>query len=821
MAEKVSISVRNLVEFILNAGDIDNTRGYRDPDAMQEGTRIHRKIQKSMPEGYAAEVPLKTEIALCRDETGKISCSFFQREEAAAEGAKKDPEFVLMVEGRADGVWKQESAEPDVWIDEIKSMYQNVKLFEQPEHIHLAQAKCYACFYAVQNGAETVGVQMTYCSIETEEIKCFLFSYTTEELAEWFLGVVKEYAKWIFLEADWKKKRNESIRAAEFPFDYRPGQKEFVVGAYRSILREKKLFALAPTGVGKTISTIFPAVKAMGEELTSHIFYLTAKTIARTVAEDTFSLLSERGLKFRFVTITSKEKLCILEKPECNPAACQRAKGHFDRINEAVFELLNKEENVTRELLEHYAQKYNVCPFELCLDTAVWADAVICDYNYVFDPNVALKRFFAEDKKRDFVFLIDEAHNLLERAREMYSAELIKEDFLSVKKILKGKNKKIEKELDTCNSALLRLKRECEEFQVWDNIGNFMIPLMRLAAEFEEFLREQVLDAAGKEQVLNLYFAVRRFIEVHDLLGDEYRIFTDYKENGDFRLKLLCMEPAGQLKERMEKGRSTILFSATMLPMNYYKEQLGGAEEDYAIYVPSPFETEKRLLMVGRDVSTKYTRRTDREFEKIACYLERFTSAKTGNYFVFFPSYQMLMRTAETVKSLFAWEETEQSPVRLYLQKAAMTEKEKEEFLAAFSEQPIKTTIGFCVMGGIFGEGIDLKKDRLIGAVVVGTGLPMVCNEKELFRFYFDEKNGKGFEYAYLYPGMNKVMQSAGRVIRTTEDTGAILLLDERFLTPVYKKLFPKEWIPFETVTVSDTEEKVQQFWKKENRAEG
>lgn len=820
MAEKVSISVRNLVEFILKEGDIDNTGGYKDPDAMQEGTRIHRKIQKSMPESYTAEVPLKTEITVCRDEKGQISCSFFKTEPTVTEEPREEPAFILTVEGRADGIWKQESGEPDACIDEIKSMYRNVELFEEPEKVHLAQAKCYACFYAGQTGKKTIGVQMTYCSIETETIKRFLFSYTAEELKEWFLDLIKEYAKWMFWETDWRKKRNESIRSAEFPFAYRPGQKEFVIGVYRSILREKKLFALAPTGVGKTISTIFPSVKAMGEGLASHIFYLTAKTIARTVAEDTFSLLSGKGLKFRFVTITSKEKVCILDKPECNPAACPRAKGHFDRINEAVFELLRKEDNVTRELLEQYAEKYNVCPFELCLDTAVWADAIICDYNYVFDPNVALKRFFAEDKKQDVIFLIDEAHNLVERAREMYSAELIKEDFLLVKKLLKGKNKKMEKQLDACNSALLRLKRECVEFQVWDNIGNFMIPLMRLSSEFEDFLQEQVPDAAVKEQVLNLYFAVRHFVEVHDLLGEEYRIFTDYEENGNFRLKLLCMEPARQLKERMEKGRSAVLFSATMLPMNYYKEQLGGEAEDYAIYVPSPFEAEKRLLMVGRDVSTKYTRRTEQEFKKIARYLELFISAKTGNYFVFFPSYQMLLRTAEEVKELFSWEETEQSPVRICLQKAGMTEKEKEEFLAAFSEQPVKTTVGFCVMGGIFGEGIDLKKDRLIGAVVVGTGLPMVCNEKELFRFYFDEKNGKGFEYAYLYPGMNKVMQSAGRVIRTTEDTGAILLLDERFLTPAYRNLFPKEWIPFETVNVSDAEEKLRKFWDKRNTEE-
>ncbi len=804
MAEQVTVSVRNLVEFILRSGDIDNTRGYKDPDAMQEGSRIHRKIQKSMPSGYEAEVSLKIEIPLSEEEK----------------------ELLLTVEGRADGIWNRNETENDILIDEIKSMYLDLSHIAEPIPVHQAQAKCYAYIYAAQHELESIGVQMTYVNIETEAVKRFEEIFTKAELEEWFYGLVKEYSKWLFWQMNWTQKRNESIKRLQFPFEYRPGQKDFVTGVYKSILREKKLFVEAPTGVGKTISTIFPAVKAMGEGLSSKLFYLTAKTIARTVAEDTFSMLSKQGVSFRFVTITSKEKICILDKPECNPGSCERAKGHLDRVNDAVFDMLTSEETITRELIEQYAAKHRVCPFEMCLDVSTWADAVVCDYNYVFDPTVALKRFFAEEKKHDFIFLIDEAHNLVERAREMYSAELVKENFLLVKRLIKGKSKKMEKYLDACNTALLRLKRECESFQVWDNVGDFVIPLMRLSAEYEDFLADNVLDAEAKEAVLDLYFALRQFVSVYEVMGDEYRIYTDYTEGGDFRIKLLCMEPAKQLKERMAKGRAAVLFSATLLPISYYKEQLGGSEEDYAIYVPSPFDAEKRLLMVGRDVSTKYTRRTRSEYEKIALYLDYFVSAKTGNYFVFFPSYQMMEQTVGLTEEILGWKQGELSEdgtmlfdksatVHLYVQKTGMTEKEKEQFLAAFTEQPEKSTVGFCVMGGIFGEGIDLKNDRLIGTVVVGTGLPMVCDEKELFRFYFDEKNGRGFDYAYLYPGMNKVMQSAGRVIRTTEDTGAVLLLDERFLTGAYQNLFPREWFPFETVNAVSMKAALQEFWRK------
>lgn len=791
MTENISVSVRNLVEFILRSGDLDNTRGHKDADAMLEGSRIHRKIQKSMSSDYTAEVGLKIEIPLIRGE---------------------DDAVLLTVEGRADGIIQAEGQIPSVVIDEIKSMYVDMAHVTEPVEVHLAQAKCYAYIYALQNELDEIGVQMTYCSIENEEIKRFMQVFQTTELKDWFEGVVKEYSKWLFWEKDWKIKRNKSIKKLLFPFEYRSGQKEFVKGVYQSILREKKLFVEAPTGVGKTISTVFPSVKAMGEGLGSKLFYLTAKTIARTVAEDTFSMLSEKGLRFRFVTLTSKEKICILDKPDCNPVSCPRARGHFDRVNEAVFDMLTQEETITRDLIEAYAEKHMVCPFEMCLDVTLWADAVICDYNYVFDPNVALKRFFADEKKHDYIFLIDEAHNLVDRAREMYSAVLVKEDFLLVRRLLKNKCGKLERQLDACNASLLRLKRECEEFQVWDNINELSIHLLRLMTEYEEFLQENQIVPEVKEAVLNLYFSLRHFMDIYEMMGEEYRIYTDYNEIGSFRLKLLCMEPARKLKERLDRGRSAVLFSATLLPIAYYKEQLGGEEEDYAIYVPSPFESKKRLLMVGRDVSTKYSRRSQSEFEKIAAYLKAFTEAKQGNYFVFFPSYQMMEQTAEVVQEKLGWSEDSEE-MNLFVQKHNMTEEEKERFLEAFAGQPLKLTVGFCVMGGIFGEGIDLKNDRLIGTVIVGTGLPMVCNEKELFRFYFDEAGKSGFDYSYLYPGMNKVMQSAGRVIRTTEDCGAILLLDERFLSAAYQRLFPREWIPFETVNCITMQDKLKEFW--------
>lgn len=789
--EKVSISVRNLVEFIMRSGDIDNRGGSHDPDAMQEGSRLHRKIQKSMDASYRPEVTLKHEIP--------VQCD--------------DEEFVLEIEGRADGIFcgtpvNPESEEETITvIDEIKTTYMDTGHMEKPAGVHRAQAMCYAYIYACKNGLKQIGIQMTYCQLETELINRFREDFDFEFLESWFGELKDEYIKWAVWQRKWIRTRDASIRSVEFPFEYRDGQRELVAGVYRTISRGKNLYIEAPTGVGKTISTVFPAVRAMGEQKAEKLFYGTAKTITRTVAEEAFGHLISKGMKLKLVTITAKEKICVLDKPDCNPTACARAAGHYDRVNDAVFDMLVNEDEINRELIIRYAEKHSVCPFEMCLDVTLWADAIICDYNYLFDPNVYLRRFFANESKRDYVFLIDEAHNLVDRAREMYSAVLIKEDFMKVKRMVGTTgydHERLSKVLEQCNRALLAMKRECDEFEVWEDVNSLEYALLRFAAVYEEL--PSSFSVSDREMLSMLYLDVRHFLRMCERLDENYMIYSDYDDERQFRLKLQCMDPSQCLKECIKKGRSAVFFSATLLPIKYYKDQLAGEEDDYAVYAPSPFDTEKRLLMVAQDVSTKYTRRNASEYEKIVRYIEVFTGARRGNYMVFFPSYQMMNEIAQLCDGRLEG---------LVLQSAGMTEDEKEEFLEAFNEEGKSTRIGFCVMGGIFGEGIDLKNDRLIGAVIVGTGLPMVCNERELFRGFYDARNNTGFEYAYLYSGMNKVLQSAGRVIRTTEDVGAVLLLDERFGTEQYQELFPREWYPYTKVRLGNVEGALNEFWAK------
>lgn len=779
--ELIKISVRNLVEFILREGDIDNrTGGGMDKEAMLQGSRIHRKIQRRMGSDYRAEVSLKLQIP--------------------CEG------FILQVEGRADGIIEDGQGS---MIDEIKGVLREMEHIEAPSNVHLAQAKCYAYIYALQENLKKIRVQMTYCNLETEDLKRFTQEFTREELEEWFIGLVRKYEKWAKFQIEWKSGRNVSIKSVEFPFDYRDGQREIVTSVYRTILRKKKLFIQAPTGVGKTMAAVFPAVRAMGEGFGERIFYLTAKTITRTVAEQAFLTLKEQGLRLKVITLTAKEKICFMEETACNPDSCPYAKGHYDRVNDAVFDMIMNSDDMSRDAIEKQAQKYNVCPFEMALDVSVWSDAIICDYNYVFDPNAHLKRFFSEGNKGEYLFLIDEAHNLVERGREMYSAALYKEDVLEIKRLVKNEDPGLAKRLEECNKQLLMLKRECESYQILESVSHIAVKLMNVMSGLEEYL-EAVQSEEKREKVLDFYFQVRDFLNIHDILDENYVIYTELERDGRFRVKLLCVNPSVNLQTYLEQGNSTIFFSATLLPIHYYKKLLSVESDDYAIYAESSFPKENRLLLLGTDVSTKYTMRGADMYERFARYILSTVAGRKGNYMIFFPSYRFMEDVYDCFQNIMQG----QNDIECIIQSQFMGEEAREIFLETFEEERECSLVGFCVMGGIFSEGIDLTEDRLIGAVIIGTGLPQVCNDREILKQYFDSRHMKGFDYAYLYPGMNKVLQSAGRVIRTEKDRGVIILLDERFMGRQYREIFPREWEGYQVCRIENIGTKIEAFWE-------
>lgn len=781
----IKISVRNLVEYVLRSGDIDNRRTQAfEKTAMQEGSRIHRKIQRRMGPDYRPEVSLKHTV--------------------------DQDQFQILIEGRADGIIEKPEG---VTIDEIKGVYKDLSYLEEPVPVHLAQAMCYGYFYCFDHTLAGAVIQMTYCNMETEEIRRFQVEKTFEELEAWFQGLIHEYVKWARYLYIHGLRRDESIQELSFPFPYRSGQKELVVSVYRSIQRKKNLFIQAPTGVGKTLSTIFPAVRAMREGLGDKLFYLTAKTITRGVAEEAFELLRKQGLYLNTVTITAKEKLCFLDTPECNPDACPYAKGHFDRVGDGVYDIIHQEKGITRDIVLDYAKKHQICPFEFCLDISNWTDSIICDYNYVFDPNIRLKRYFSEGVSGEYLFLVDEAHNLVPRAREMYSAVLYKEDFLLVKKIIKPMDQKIARLLDRCNKELLEMKRECESYRILEDVRFFMTSILSLFGEMEKFM-EIHQEFGDRDLVLDFYFALRDFINIYERLDENYRIYTELLSDGRFMLRLFCINPSINLKECLNKGNGTIFFSATLLPVSYYKELLSGDQEEYAVYAHSPFDQDKKLLMVAGDVSSRYTRRNKREYEKVVNYMKTIVSGREGNYMVFLPSYHYLKEVEAVLHDI----SHESIGFTFLSQASSMNEGQREEFLQEFSKEREDSFVALCVMGGVFSEGIDLREDQLIGAIIVGTGLPMVCTEQNILKDYFDEKEQKGFDYAYQYPGMNKVMQAAGRVIRTVEDEGIIALLDERFLKPDYQAIFPREWDEYYEIRQNNVGDVVKEFWNRREK---
>ncbi|KAF1296908.1 ATP-dependent helicase [Enterococcus sp. JM4C] len=778
------IAVRQLVEFILRKGSIDSGKNNSNHTAL-EGARIHRKLQKEAGEAYQKEVFLKTEVIF--------------------------DDLTLTIEGRADGIFEQEG---QWYIDEIKTSEPRFEDLE-PEQIDLFyyQAMVYGHIYMSQNELDELTVQLTYFQTIEEKVTRTTRHFTAEDLKEFFDQLVSEYKEWMIFRENWRTVRNASLMALKFPYDqYRTGQRELAVAAYKTIRTKQKLFAEAPTGTGKTISTLFPTLKAIGEEEGERVFYLTAKTITRQVAEDALVALSEVGAETKSVTLTAKDKICFLTERNCTPEHCIYANGYYDRLNEGLWDILNHENQMNREIIEAYAKKHTLCPFELSLDISLWCDVIIGDYNYLFDPKVYLRRFFEQEENEENIFLIDEAHNLVNRSREMYSATITKNHCQEVMRELGKEHKKIQRALKKVSKEFLAIEKIAEE----DNwtyhhqkqpAESLINQLYKLSEKMKEWLAEFPEDSA-QPKVLSFYFDVLGFLKMSEYYDDHYETTIERKQ-GDLYVRQFCIDPSDFLESSLNKGKASLLFSASFSPLPYYQRVLGG-KESLAYRLPSPFPEENQQIVVANYIETTYQKRQSSEAAVIAA-IGDLVQAKTGNYFAFFPSYQYLDTIAEGFRQAYP-------DVQLVIQDTNMNEQEREAFLNKFKMNPEKTLIGFCVLGGIFSEGIDLKGTRLIGSAIVGVGLPQMNHEQELIKEYYDETESNGFSYAYQLPGMNKVLQAAGRVIRDATDVGVVLLLDRRFKTPRYQELFPPHWRQYETAFTADQLKKtIDSFWQKQD----
>lgn len=793
------ISVKELVNYTMLTGDIDS-RFTTNASAM-DGIRLHKKLQKKAGDNYKSEVSL--------------SCT------------EEYKDFSLFIQGRADGIITEKLSKEEykITIDEIKTTKRPLESITEEKPSHNAQARCYGYIYALQNQISQINIRVTYCHVITEEIKIFEETYQFEQLEEFFKELTRAFEKILKFRSSWHKLRNNSLQALEFPFpEYRKNQREMAVTVYKTLKNKNTIYLQAPTGIGKTISTIFPSLKYMGCEDSEKIFYLTSKTTIRKVAQDTVDLISQNGAKVKYLMLTAKDKMCFMEKTNCIPQYCPYAKGYFDRRQKALEEILNKENKLSKEIIDVYARLHTICPFEFQLDIAMEADIIICDYNYLFDPNVALKRLFGgEIVQNNYIFLVDEAHNLPERARAMHSAQLEEANIKELRKLFKNTDKEVEGALKKLASFINRLNRayltdqeskEQKESCIESEIPERVIEeLRKFNKSIEEYLLENNQDEKS-EKLTSLYFDILRFQKAAEMFDDSYLVYME--KNPNFKLKLYCLDPSDKIKSSISQGTSTVFFSATLIPSDYFTSLLGYTEENYIASFDSPFDPKNRKILIAADVSTKYRNR-HYSYEKVADYIEGMISARKGNYIIFFPSYKYMNTVYEIYSEKYMDSKEEIKDCELFRQKGDMSEDEREAFLLRFEENPEKTHIGFCVMGGVFSEGIDLKGERLIGVAIVGVGLPQVCLEREIINRYFREKKDKGFEYAYTYPGINKVLQSSGRLIRTVEDKGVILLIDERYMEVNYQRLLPRDWYPCRRIHLKNIGHELEEFWQNNN----
>lgn len=772
----VSMSVKALAQFLYQSGDLASS--FQSVERANIGSRIHRMLQKKGGDAYQSEVFLKEETQL-------------------------DDTMCFVIDGRADGII---TTEQGIVVDEIKTVtcdYEDIH--EELDFTHWAQAYGYAYIYAKQHELAELIVQLTYYQIDLDQVKQFQRKKSFEELQSFYFGMLEAYRKWAMRTHHFQELRDASIHTLAFPFPaYRPGQRELAVAVYKTILDNDVMFAQAPTGIGKTISTLFPGLKAIGEGKIERIFYLCAKNITAKVAKDSIATMMQQGLRVKCTSLIAKDKMCLLEERNCDPEVCPYAKGYYDKLRPALYHLLEHHDFLDQELFQQYGREYTICPFEFSLDASLYSDVIICDYNYVFDPRVYLKRFFSEPG--DYLFLIDEAHNMVDRARAMYSAQLQSSMFQDFRKLLGKDGRKLKKLCKEIISQLEELQAPATEsgFRAFHEPCSALLQLLNtFQKETDLYLQKQ---QEQNEEIKTMYFEVLAFSRIAEFYDDHFITWIK-KEANDITIKLFCMDPCRPITQMLSMGKAAVFFSATLTPIRYFTDLLYEKTCTKKIALPSPFDPARAKLLIHAGIDTRYRVR-EQSILPICDLIATSVHAKQGNYIVFFPSYAYLRQVADQFIK-------EYPNIHVEIQKSDLDEQERQTFLSLF-EETSKTMVCFCVLGGMFAEGIDFKGDQLIGVIVVGVGLPQINEETNLLKDFFDDLYGMGYAYAYIYPGMNKVLQAAGRLIRTMEDRGLILLLDERYTSASYRPLFPQHMRHYQVIyQEQQLEQQLVEFWKR------
>ena len=779
MEKYLRLSVHQLVDFLLRTGDIDNRVFNRT--SMQEGSRLHAVYQNKQGSDYISEYPLRHDFTI--------------------------DEVTITLEGRADGIIKRKNG--DFILDEIKTTVAPLKEFRDENILwHLGQAKCYALMFALEQNLDHIGVRLTYIRQGNEKEKNIEeFPFFTADLNQYVHSLLEDYLSFYNIIFRQEEKRDISIKNLAFPFsNYRKGQRELAKYSYAIAKRGGKFYCEAPTGIGKTISTLYPFIKAISFDEKAKIFYLTAKTSGKESAYNAMEILKAKGLEINDIVITAKDKICFSKGKSCNPDECPFAKAYYNKIQSVLrFALLNYS-TFNYQTIISLAKENEICPFELELDLSLFCDVIICDYNYMFDPLSYMKRYFDDDASH-YLALIDEAHNLVDRSREMYSASISYKKYLSAKKsVTHSKHVKLKKAQAKLNKLFKNLDLELQDGEtIIDNFDEEIYAVLYYFLSTCQDINKNDHKEMSKE-LLDFYLEVNRFLKISEFYNENYLSYF-IKRHGNIELKLFCLDASKFISSSLNNVKASVLFSATLQPLDYFLDTLGGDKKlDPTLLLPSPFPKDNLKLMVAPNVSVKFKNR-DNTYQEIADYIKSFIKNKIGNYFIYSPSYEYLNRLLEYIDI---------DDADIFIQKKDMEDYEKEEFLLNFQENPRKTAIGFLVIGGAFSEGIDLVSDRLIGAVIIGIGMPKMNFESDQIADFYKNKKMPGYDYAYINPGMNKVMQAVGRVIRSETDKGAVLLIDERYMSHQYQDLYRYEWKGYEVVfSPQEVEEKLNNFFKK------
>jgi len=772
---QLQLSVHDVVDFVLRTGDLDSRIFNRS--TMQVGTDMHRQYQqeKNIP-GYHRELLLQGEYV--------------------------DDDITFLISGKADGLFERQDT---VVVEEVKTTIAELKAFHrQHEKWHLTQALFYGHMYAQLYGKSQIEVRLIYLHQVDETRLEQSYTFTLKEATRDLQAVIEEYAEFYRTILTQQAALKTALPSLHFPFKhFRQGQRDLAKYVYGISQKGGRLFVEAPTGIGKTMSTLFPMIKGL---FTHHekVFYFTAKNSGKLAAVEALETLRKQGIPIRYVVITAKDKMSFCPKGKINPDDCLYARGYYDKIKDVLLEGLSQHQAFDQATIQALAEAHQVEPFELSLDLSLYVDVVIADYNYLFDPNAYLRRFF-EDVQHPYAVLIDEAHNLVERSREMYSATLTEGLLLQLNKATKkGASKAFRNRVSRLTKSFQTLMADVED-------PTLVSVTPALINQLDKFLVDAQLEMRTKrkslaDEAMDAYFKILRFFRLRELVGEHYRDWGS-KEKDGWQITFFCLDPSRYLNDITKRIHSVVFFSATLAPLDYYLPMLGADEKDARFILPSPFPREHFKVLLASGVNTTLKKRASTHVE-VALYLERLTEGKLGNYLIFFPSYQYLEAVKAELKLA--------KDTVLIVQSKDMTTADREGFLNHFTMMPKSTTIGLAVLGGIFSEGIDLVGDRLIGVGIVSVGLPQLSFARDLIAAFQSSRGHDGFTFAYVYPAINKVLQAMGRVIRSEEDRGVALLIDERFLREEYGAI-QQRYPQYEVVlTPDDVDDALASFFRKD-----